>query len=1027
MFGDNKKGMGEIAYEVQYQKYMRGGNAAYPINSPQNGFQSTPNKTGAVTNFHLTKDINTATGNSYPSNNLSGYDQKAFAVLNGISYFGADDGINGDELWRSDGTSAGTYMVKDIIPGGSGSFVSDITAIDGLLYFSANTYDNGREPWISDGTAAGTKLLFDINNGPASSYPSQFVKVNNTVIFTTENDFTQGQIWKTNGTSGGTTLVYGFNGPDPYSGYVTEAIEDNGLYFFSAFTIDYGRELWRSDGTAAGTYMVKDIGPGVDDYFGPLQLTKYDNKLYYSGDDGTGRRLWLSDGTAAGTYPVQNNDVFIQNDYLNYNNNAPFAVLGNVLYLSGFTYAAGSGLYKYDVAANAGIELVKDLLPGTDVCFVSPPDLRVVGNSLYFKVVNSIYNYHDELWTSQGQSTNTQLVKEYSPGEITTNYYNISGTLYFVEEDPASGPELWTSNGTLPGTFLIKDIYPGQQGSFPFFLTPFNGKIMFSAISQSTGAELWLSDATSGGTVMVKDINKATTLGSSPGSMYKGTAALGKKIVFNAFELRHGNELFISDGSTQGTRLINDILPGPDGSNPGNFLAKKEAVYFQAFGTTGNPIYKTDGTSAGLKKMIDLNINAYISNYAVADNGLIFYVLFSYNTFNYELWRSDGTPEGNYRLSANAYYNNGLITVGNDAFFVGGDEAHGYELWKSDGRLPGTKMFADINKGPNGSYPYSLFAFKNNVYFGAIDNPDYIMSFWRTNEKSAVKLKEVFPDFSFDGDYYNNSIYCISGNELYFAAYDQNYDNELYKTRGERGNTILVKDINPYYSSSPNNLTNVGGTIFFTADDGVYGSELWSTTGTPASTKLVKDITPDIAGTSIGNLWGINGKLYFLKDLFSNNSTFWSSDGTDNGTGQVTDQALDGLSQFTNLLAADNHLFFGASSYQYGSEMWVGTANVSNAEAERLGPVTSSAIKSSTSFEASLYPNPASDVVTLQIKGDIKNIIVTIADISGKNMWQQSFKDQPTINLPVAKISAGVYMVTITTNEGSKTITLVKE
>src|SRR4051794_37752518 len=72
-------------------------------------------------NFHVL-DISDSK-DAYPGNNFQFSEDQwqnsvkyGYAVLNGISYFTANDGINGEELWRSDGTAAGTWTVKNINP-----------------------------------------------------------------------------------------------------------------------------------------------------------------------------------------------------------------------------------------------------------------------------------------------------------------------------------------------------------------------------------------------------------------------------------------------------------------------------------------------------------------------------------------------------------------------------------------------------------------------------------------------------------------------------------------------------------------------------------------------------------------------------------------------------------------------------------------------------------------------------------------------------------------------------------------------
>src|SRR5205085_1636932 len=115
------------------------------------------------------KDIAVGSSGSFPSN---------LTNVNGTAYFTADDGVNGNELWKSDGTASGTVLVKDIAVGNSGSFPSNLTNVNGTVYFTADGDGvNGPELWKSDGTPGGTALVKDIAPGVFAN-PSDLTNVN---------------------------------------------------------------------------------------------------------------------------------------------------------------------------------------------------------------------------------------------------------------------------------------------------------------------------------------------------------------------------------------------------------------------------------------------------------------------------------------------------------------------------------------------------------------------------------------------------------------------------------------------------------------------------------------------------------------------------------------------------------------------------------------------------------------------------------------------------------------------------------
>jgi ELWxxDGT repeat protein len=408
-------------------------------------------------------------------------------------------------------------------------------------------------------------------------------------------------------------------------------------------------------------------------------------------------------------------------------------------------------------------------------------------------------------------------------------------------------------------------------------------------------------------------------------------------------------------------------------------------------------------------------------------------------TGTYELWRSDGTAAGTYSLFPNLFLNYGdyIVTVGNTAFFTADDGIHGPQVWKSDGTLAGTKMVKNINPLGYGSYPYSLFEFKNEVYFGAFDGGGYFYSLWKTDgtESGTIKLKDITPAFwSYYGLYFNHyysQYFCVSGNTLYFNAADYSANPyqgaQLWKTNGTPQSTQLVKDINPFYDSYPSNLVDVNGTLFFMADDGTDGNELWLSNGTAKGTKLVQDITPGFGGSNLDNLVSAGGKLYFVKDdgWFS---TLWSADCNGNAN-PVTDPGLNGLHNIQALTTAGNKLFFNAFTTKYGTELYAGEAG-SDKPSFSLSTMSENGMvvePDVSKFSVSLYPNPSNGPVTLQIKGASGQTLITITDMNGRTIWQTRFMGASLVNLPSEGIAAGVYTVSVKSGQDNKILKWVKQ
>lgn len=415
----------------------------------------------------LVKDILT-TGSAFATSGNELVD------VNGTLFFRASDGVKGIELWKSDGTAAGTVLVKDIGPGNntaSDLIPQFLTNVAGVLFFVMNDGVHGIELWKSDGTEAGTVLVKDINPGSGSGFnfllTDSLLAVDDTLFFTANDGVNGVELWKTDGTEAGTVLVQNINpGGGSFPVLLTNA---NGTLFFGATDGVTGTELWKSDGSSAGTVLVKDIhtGGGASLNFVQNSMVNVNGTVFFAALPSSATELWKSDGTAAGTVFVK--DIGPQ-ELVNVN---------GTLFID-----VGNDVWKSD-GTGAGTVLVKDL-GGVN-------SMASAGGKLFFR--GSTPSVGNQPYVSDGTGIGTVVLKTdlLLPGNASlfSGFTDVGGTVFFAASDGLTGLELWRSNGTAAGTVLVKDVVSGGN-FFPMNLTKVGEKLFFVGEANGLGRELWM-------------------------------------------------------------------------------------------------------------------------------------------------------------------------------------------------------------------------------------------------------------------------------------------------------------------------------------------------------------------------------------------------------------------------------------------------------------------------------------------------------------------------------------------------------
>jgi ELWxxDGT repeat protein len=836
---------------------------------------------------YLVKDINTTYSNATKSSSPT-----EFVAFGNRTFFAATTDASGTELWSTDGTSNGTAMVADIIPGSGSSNPGGLTVVNGVLLFNARDVNHGIELWASDGTAAGTRLLVDVNPGPTSSQPGSRIVYKNKMLFSADDGTNGRELWITDGTVAGTRMLKDINPGSAASAptnfvtmgdsvyflaggnlWKTDGTESGTLnvatvfsrnlavagsqLFFEGFTAVANWEPWVSDGTNAGTRMVADILPGtngsLDSDYGRLGFTPFGSQVLFLANDGIhGREMWISDGTAAGTRMVR--DVVPGAVGMWDSGFAYITVLGSRAFFSASDAEHGQEMWVTD-GTDAGTALFADLTPGT--ASSNAYDFVVSGGKLFF-VAGEDFETGSHLWVTDGSVTGTHRLGGAGGLGLALNIVPalrpINGNVYFAGVTGLTGGEPWVTDGTDAGTRMIANLGADRApSSFPSGLTAAGNLLFFSVIegtfSPTTNipeSSLWRSDGTAAGTF------KLLETGQHPG----GLMAAGPLVFFSY--LGSSSTLLVSDGTVAGTKSADDFLRrfGQSGGIE-TFFPFGDTLFAAVYDPyrIDSTLWKTSGApDAAATPLGALNPTGLTE----VSGHYLFYAQGFANVYNYDwgLWTTDGTPAGTYAIVPDLGQTGStpgkLVNAAGTVFFLKVLHNENIKLWKSDGTMDGTVIVKELPYTDTITFELEMKAAGHRVFF------TFGSALWSSDgtESGTAQIATVkfYPSIT------NDNLRPV-GNRIVFIQYDGVGTFELWGSDGTKEGTIPLLNL----AGSSSELTNIDGTVYFAGTDDQHGTELWTTDGTVGGTKLLVDLNPGPASsypygfTKAGNLLYFSG------------------------------------------------------------------------------------------------------------------------------------------------------------------------
>lgn len=796
---------------------------------------------------------------------------RMLTVAGPLAFFYASDPAHNTELWRTDGTDAGTFMVRDLVPNGPAD-VTPLVVLDAGLVLKSQ----GQDLYVSDGTARGTVLVCC-----RTLYREHTAVLGGAVLLGAYDDANVRRLYRLDGSPEGASLVFDVR-VDDFLGVV-----GGRALFAGRDNVTSVSGLWATDGTAAGTQQL--FAPVTAFTTGVSRATYLNGLAYLWVSPGSGRIMLVTDGTPSGTQSL--------GAWPGTFASAPFGA-GNYVFFNG-TRSAGAELYASQGVA-AQYPLIADILPGT--VSSAPSGFAPFQTGLLFAANDGVTG--SEPWFVDGFDAGVYRVADLTPGggsSLPSSFaangaraaFGLSGTqaLGITDGTPAgtqrlpvtfssggvsqvtafgsgwlfsgesdvngqSAPNPWFTDGTAAGTRMVSRLSArGNESSSPFGFMALGNKVPFMATLTVEGTELVALDVLDGGIAVTGDFNPVYY-----GREYPIGVARGQVFYWSANAIS-GYELFSSRGNPADAVLVRDINPGPGSADPFvvslSGLTVGDTLYFAAYTPgEGEELWRTDGTAAGTQLVNDLDPGSFDGLpellTPLGDGGI---VLRGRDFLGTSVFRLEGDG-GMTRLWGN--YVEELAQAGGLVFADLCTMANGCELYATDGTVAGSRLYADLFDGGS-SNPDYLVPLGDRLFFIA-EKEDDTTSLWvATPADGGVQRVHTIATAST----LPYLTYLVAGaNGVFFVPRLPATGREPWFSDGTAGR--LVRDIIPGpEGSEPDEFVAAGGRTYFVASDVEHGRELWVSDGTESGTRMVADLVPGPGSSSPGWLFAAHGWLFF--------------------------------------------------------------------------------------------------------------------------------------------------------------------